>query len=330
MALPAAAGDVVLNLFEHQRRRPLGRGRDLVDGRRRPRRRVRVAATSAGNDLLAEAAAGLRTVVERGARGRRDPRPGADLRAPRRRRRRRRPAFPVRAAVAADTGDDPGRHDKPDDDTDDKPDDTDDDSDKDDNPQVTPAVVPVVVPDHKPPPRHRRHLEPAEADMSPTTTTAAAGTLAATRAPAGLPTPRTPRPSRVSARSCGCSRGRPNRPQGRLYVNLFGALQTPSPGATNLFAALSDITPGAASVNDVMQIPQWLGEVWDGLHLPAPLHPAADLSAADRHGDQGLEVGRSRGRAVRREQGAGTQSNAPTTEPHLRPDPAADRRRPRH
>jgi hypothetical protein len=286
-------GTVVLNL-EHERKRPLGRAAALIEDDDGLVATFDIAATSAGDDLLAEAAAGLRTGVSvelgevriRAGQLLDSLLGGAGAVVD--------PAFPSAQLVASDTGgdddqaddiaDDPQVTEAPDDDdsTDDDPDDTDDDTD-------------------------------SEADMSTTTTTTPQA-VAATRAPAGLPTARTPKAEpgfREIVRHLAAA-GR-QQPEGRL----FATLEQLSPRATQLFAALSDITPGAASVNDVMQVPQWLGEVWDGRIYQqryVPLLDHKDLTAMEIKGWKWVikpEVGPYAGNK------AAVPSNAPTTEPYV-------------
>jgi hypothetical protein len=289
--------DVVLNL-EHEPRRPLGRGTALAEDDAGLLATFDIAATSSGDDLLAEAAAGLRTGVSveltevriragqlldsllSGA--------GAVVAS----------AFPSAQLVAADVGDD---DDGPDDDaadTTDDPqvnadDDTDDDADStDDNPDTDTN---------------------SEADMPPTTTTAPA--VSATRAPAGLPTARSARPAEPGFREivrllAAASR---QQPEGRLYATL----EAISPRSTQLFAALADITPGAGSVNDITQLPQWLGEVWDGRIYQqryVPLLDHKDLTAMQVKGWKWTvkpTVGPYAGNK------AAVPSNPATTEPYV-------------
>jgi hypothetical protein len=302
--LPAAAA-VVLNL-EHERRRPVGRGRALVESAAGLDATFGVVETTAGNDLLAEAAAGLRTgasveledVVIRDGRLISARLVGAGAVVD--------PAFPSAQLVASDTGGDDDQAD----------DDTDDDTDSGDNPQVIPAVVPVVVPDpDTDDDTDSTDDTDSEADMTTTTTTAAAGTLAATRAPAGLPTPRAAAPEpgfREIVRLLAAAGRTGSGVQGQLLATL----QAAAPRSTELFAALSDITPGSASVNDIMQIPQWLGEVWDGRDYQRryiPLLTSAPLTAMEIKGWKWVvkpEVGPYAGNK------AAVPSNAPTTEPY--------------
>jgi hypothetical protein len=291
--LPAAA-DVVLNL-EHERRRPLGRGAALVETAAGLDATFAVVETSDGNDLLVEAAAGLRTgasvelddVVIRAGRLISARLVGAAAVVD--------PAFPSAQLAASDVGRDP--------------DSTDDDDTDTDEEQVTPAVIPVVIPDTDSPDDDTDDTD-SEADMTTT------DTLAATRAPAGLPTPRTA----------------PREPDFRQIVRLLAAagkqhprgdlmatLEQASPGSTQLFAALSDITPAAGSVDDIMQIPAWLGEVWDGRTYQRryiPLITSAPLTAMEMKGWKWVvkpEVGPYAGNK------APVPSNAPTTEPYSLP-----------
>lgn len=293
VALPEP-GAVVLNL-EHEKRRPVGRGTTLVEDDDGLAATFEIAPTTSGDDLLAEAAAGLRTgvsveladVVIRAGRLLSARLIGAGAVVD--------PAFPSAQLVASDTDDDTDSTDDTADDpqvseaTDDDDDSTDDDTDDstDDN--------------------------DSEADMSTTTTTAQA--VAATRAPAGLPTTRTSRPAEPGFREIVrllAAAGR-QQPEGKM----FATLEHLSPRATQLFAALSDITPGAASVNDVMQVPQWLGEVWDGRIYQqryVPLLDHKDLTAMEIKGWKWVikpEVGPYAGNK------AAVPSNAPTTEPYV-------------
>jgi hypothetical protein len=286
---------VVLNL-EHDRHRPVGRGIALVESPDGLDATFAIAGTTAGTDLLAEAAAGLRT----GASVELDDvviRAGALLSA--------RlvgaaavvdSAFPSAQLAASDVGDDTDTED--DDSTDTEDDDT-------DNSQVSEATTPDTDdPDT---------TDDSEADMS-TTTTAAAGTLAATRAPAGLPTSRPARPEpgfreivRLLA-SAGRTQG-----EGRLFATLEQA----SPRSTQLFAALSDITPAAGSVDDVLQIPQWLGEVWDGRTFQRryiPLITSAPLTAMQVKGWKWVVKPTVAPYAGNK---APVPSNAATTEPYV-------------
>jgi hypothetical protein len=294
--LPAAA-DVVLNL-EHERRRPLARGSALVDTAAGLDASFVVADTAAGNDLLAEAAAGLRTgasvelddVVIRDGRLVSARLVGAAAVVD--------PAFPSAQLAASDVGD------TPDDDTDDTDDDTDED-------QVSEAATPDDDTDDT------DDDTDSEADMTTTdTTTAAAGTLAATRAPAGLPTPRTAPPEpgfREIVRLLAAA----GRTGSGVQGHLLATLQAAAPRSTELFAALADITPGAASVNDLFQVPQWLGEVWDGRDYQRryiPLLTSAPLTAMEIKGWKWVikpEVAPYAGNK------AAVPSNAPTTEPYV-------------
>jgi hypothetical protein len=299
--LPADARDLILNR-EHERRTPLGRAVELVETPEDLVATFAIAATAAGQDLLAEADEGLRTgisvelddVVIRAGRlvSGRLVAAGAVVD----------PAFPSAQLVASDTGDDPDTDTH---DTDDSSDDSDDDAD---DPQVSEA------PDDDDTDPDSTDDTDSEADMTTTTTTAAAGTLAATRAPAGLPTRPSSRPEpgfREIVRLLAAA-GR-QQPQGRLYATL----EQLSPGATQLFAALSDITPASTSVNDVMQIPQWLGEVWDGRTYQRryiPLLTSAPLTAMEIKGWKWVvkpEVGPYAGNK------GPVPSNVPTTEPYV-------------
>jgi hypothetical protein len=305
VALPAAAA-VVLNL-EHERRRPVGRGRALVESAEGLDATFGVVETTAGNDLLAEAAAGLRTgasveledVVIRSGRLISARLVGAGAVVD--------PAFPSAQLVASDTGGDDDQAD----------DDNDDDTDSGDNPQVTPAVIPVAIPDtDTDDDADSTDDTDSEADMTTTTTTAAAGTLAASRAPAGLPTPRTA-PREPGFREIVRLLATAGRSGAGVQGQLFAALQAASPGSTELFAALSDITPGAGSVDDVLQIPQWLGEVWDGRIYQQrylPLLDHKDLTAMQVKGWKWVvkpEVAPYAGNK------APVPSNAATTEPYV-------------
>ncbi|MFL6094567.1 MAG: hypothetical protein ACJ71Y_03885, partial [Blastococcus sp.] len=149
-------------------------------------------------------------------------------------------AFPSAQLVASDVGDDNDSDDNDSDDQGDNAEVSDPDSD-DDNADDTDTD--------------------SEADMPPTPTTTAPA-VSATRAPAGLPTARSSRPAEPGFREIVrllAAAGR-QQPEGRLYATL----EQLAPRSTQLFAALSDITPGAGSVDDITQVAQWLGEVWDG------------------------------------------------------------------
>jgi hypothetical protein len=301
--LPAAAS-VVLNL-EHERRRPVARGTALVDTAAGLDATFAVVETSAGNDLLAEAAAGLRTgasvelddVVIRAGRLISARLVGAAAVVD--------PAFPSAQLAASDVGDDGDK---------DKGDDTDDDSDdKDDatdDPQVTEA------PDDDDTDTDSTDDTDSEADM-PATPTTTAPAVSATRAPAGLPTARTARPAEPGFREIVrlLTAAARQQPQGRLYATL----EAISPRSTQLFAALSDITPAAGSVNDITQQAQWLGEVWDGRIYQqryVPLLDHKDLTAMEVKGWKWVvkpEVGPYAGNK------AAVPSNPASTEPYVLP-----------
>jgi hypothetical protein len=293
--LPDDPGALVLNL-EHERRRPVARGTALVESDAGLDATFAVAETTAGNDLLAEAAAGLRTgasveladVVIRAGRLVSARLVGAAAVVD--------SAFPSAQLAASDVGDD------------DQADDADDDADTDEEQQVGDAVTPDDNDDDS------TDDNDTGADMTTTTTTAAAATLAATRAPAGLPTPRPARPE-PGFREIVRLLANAGRTQGE--GRLFATLEQASPGSTQLFAALSDITPASTSVNDVMQIPQWLGEVWDGRTFQRryiPLITSAPLTAMQVKGWKWVvkpEVAPYAGNK------GPVPSNAATTEPYV-------------
>jgi hypothetical protein len=260
-----------------------------------------IAATSAGDDLLAEAAAGLRTGISvelDQVRIKDGLLLGSDLIAA---GAVVDPAFPSAQLAASDTGDDDDKaDDKADDDTGDSTDSTDD-------PQVTEA------PDDD---DDSTDDTDSEADMTTTTTTTAPA-VSATRAPAGLPTGRSTRPPEPGFREIVRQLAAAGRTGAGVQGQMFAALQAMSPRSTELFAALSDITPANTSVNDVMQVPQWLGEVWDGRIYQqryVPLLDHKDLTAMEIKGWKWVikpEVGPYAGNK------GPVPSNAPTTEPYV-------------
>lgn len=290
--LPAAAGELVLNL-EHEKRQPLGRGAELAESADALDASFDIAATRAGDDLLEEAAAGLRTgisveladVVIRGGRLVAGRLIGAGATVE--------PAFPSAQLVAADTGDDtpaadvgdtPDTDDSDDDNPPDQGSDTDDtDGDATDNPDTD---------------------DSSGDDMSTTTTTtsapAAAVTASRAAAPAGLPAKR-----------------KAAEPGFRDIVKFLANKGRVSDG--RLYAALSDITPGAGSADDIMKVPTWLGEVWDGrtfVQRYAPLLSQDDLTSMEIKGWKWTvkpEVAPYAG------QKAAVPSNPATTEPYTLP-----------
>lgn len=292
--LPADARDLVLNL-EHEKRTPLGRGAVLSESADALVAAFRIAATRAGDDLLVEAAEGLRTgisvelddIVIRGGRllAARLTGAGAVVSS----------AFPSAQLVAADAGDLPdATHPTPDTDSPDTDDDDTDSPDDDtEDTQVSDAPTDPDTPTDSPDTDNPDSPDSGGDDMS-------ASTLQATRAPAGLPTPPSQR----------------QEPSYRDIVRLLAAEGARNPSG-RLYAALSDITPAATSVNDVTQIPQWLGELWDGRTYAqryAPLLTQATLTGIEIKGWRWTvkpEVGPYAGNK------ADVPSNQPTTEPYV-------------
>lgn len=293
--LPDNPADIVLNL-EHDRTRPVAICSALDDRDDALYATFEALPTTAGDDLLVEARAGVRPGIS------------VELDQPVIRAGRllssalgeagavRDSAFPNAQLVAADTGDDTPADDTGDTtDADDNPTDQgeDDDDTADDTADDTGDSTDTDSTDD------------SGADMTTTTTTspAAAGTATVTAsraaAPAGLP-----------------ARNRRTDPSFRDVVRFLAAR---SRGHLDgrLYAALSDITPAATSVNDITQVPQWLGELWDGREYRQrflPLLSHQDLTEMEIKGWKWTvkpEVGDWAGNK------ADVPSNVPTTEPYV-------------
>lgn len=261
--LPATPDDLVLNL-EHDRARPVGRGVALDDTPDALMATFTIAPTTAGDDLLAEADARLRRGVSVELEG-------AVIRAGRLTAGRLSwagavvaPAFEgatLIAALAPDIGDDPpssegapeadtegqggtdggGRGEGPGAPATATP------------PPTTPATGDTGTGDDTPDTPDTD--DPTGDTTMPATAAAPAPTLPPGTAPASL------RGAAVPAQS---PRTGPTLAEvNRLMAARAAALPTGGVGRT-LYAALADITPEATSVDDITQVPQWLGQLWDG------------------------------------------------------------------
>lgn len=236
--LPAEPGMVHLNL-EHERTRPVGKAVSLVEDDDGITASFRIAQTSAGDDLLVEAAEGLRTgvsveladiVIRNGAivRGRLT---GAGAVVA--------PAFPSAQLAAADVGEL-----------------DDDEQDDDEQDQQTPEPTDAPAPDAPDDPE----TESAGADdddqedtMTDTTVTASA--------PADITTGRPGQRERgPSAHDVAQLLAAYHATQDQGALRAIQEL-----GHTQLFAALNDVkydSSGAAGVNITQ--PGWLGQLWSG------------------------------------------------------------------
>jgi hypothetical protein len=266
VTLPADVGALTLNL-EHDFTRPVGRAVDLTDTPAGIVATFHVAATSAGDDLLTEAAEGLRPgasveladSVIRGGRlvSARLVAAGAVVR----------PAFPSALLVASDTpdpdtpGSDPTVTTDTDTDTDNSGDELEDDDTDDDGPPAD--------------------EEPTGGNMTTDTVTASA--------PADLTTtaPRRPAPAAAGAPSMGqvamlLAAYHDTRDPGILRT-LLDPVVTP-----RVFAALTDIKyDGTGGLAPTIAQPQWLGELWSGVAFTRriiPLFNHGDLSGLTING----------------------------------------------
>jgi len=241
--LPADPSAVTLNL-EHDYTRPVGRATSVTETDAGIDATFAVARTSAGNDLLAEAADGLRTgaSVEISGPVIRDGRLlGGRLDAV---ASCVRPAFPSAQLTASDTGDDP----------------------------KTPTEAPAedtteeeeeeVMPETQTP--------EAEAETQAETTTAPAQLTAGQR-PAGTPAqPR--RPVIESIADLGRLLARFHNTGDRDVLDVLRASENAAAG--QMFAALSDIKwDGTGGLSQTIRQPQWLGNVWNDRRFQRKIIP---------------------------------------------------------
>lgn len=256
--LPADPAAVTLNL-EHDYTRPVGRATSVTETDDGIDATFAVARTSAGNDLLAEAADGLRTgaSVEISGPVIRDGRLiGGHLDAV---ASCVRPAFPSALLTASDCGEDP----------------------------QTPTEAPAedtteeeeeeVMPDTQ--------TTEAEAETQAETTTAAPAQLSASQRPAGAQAqPKRPKieTTREFARMLAAFHSTGDR-------DLLAALKSRDIAAAgDLFAALSDIKwDGTGGLSQTITQPQWLGNTWKGKRYDRrfiPLFQHADLTSLSLKG----------------------------------------------
>lgn len=260
LTLPDKASDMVLNIG-HDRNRPVGRGVNLDEDEHGLTAAFRIARTSAGDDLLAEAAEGLRPGVSveiedpiiRAGRllGGRLVHAGAVTE----------PAFPSAVLVAADAGPDP---------TSPGPDD-DDDEDSDDGTAVASALA--HLDDHSDDDQPDEDTQDTAADAATDDDDESEQAMTATETrPASAPADLRASATRQS--------GPVVKTANDLFVLMAEAHRTKDPV---LLAALSDITNGGVGgINVDVEQHQWLGELWSGrayARVIAPLFNQGQLTS---------------------------------------------------
>jgi hypothetical protein len=248
--VPDDPAQLTLNL-EHDFTRPVGRAVSIEQGPAGITATFQIAATQAGDDLLTEAAEGLRPgasveladpVIRGGVlQSARLIAAGAVVR----------PAYPSALLVATDTPD-PDDSDTPVTPTPDSPDADADDDDDDTTTQ--------------------------EDEVTTTTDTVTAS------APADLTTHRTPPPAQVSMAQVTRLLAAYHNTRDPSILRTISSPEV----AGQVFAALSDITyDGTGGLAPTMTQPQWLGELWSGVSFTrriVPLFGHADLSGLTING----------------------------------------------
>lgn len=264
LTMPARAEDMHLNIG-HDRNRPVGRGVNLDEDEHGLTAAFRIARTSTGDDLLAEAAEGLRPGVSveiadpiiRAGRllGGRLEHAGAVVE----------PAFPSAVLVAADAGPDPhpagvGGHD------DEDPNAAvgaalahlDDHTDDDPTTDTTDTTDTTTTADE-------------DADEDDTDESESAMTAGTATAPAAAP---------ADLRASATPRGPVVKTAADLFHLMAEAYNTHDPV---LIAALADITSGGTGgINVDIEQHQWLGELWSGrayARIIAPLFNSGTLTS---------------------------------------------------
>jgi hypothetical protein len=250
--VPDDPGRVTLN-FEHDFRRPVGRAVHIEEDDAGLLATFRVAGTSAGNDLLLEAAEGLRTGIsveleDSAVRG-------GILTAGRLSAAAScvRPAYPSALLDAADAGELP--------------------ADATTAARDAAQAVVDIIDEQTVPADDEDTTEPdAGTDQEDTVST----TTATASAPADLTAARTPtrgrRPEIRGAADLGRLLAAYNQTHDRAILNLLTAPENAAAG--DLFAALTDITyDGVNGLSQTITQPQWLGNVWNDREFERKIIP---------------------------------------------------------